>query len=168
MNFISLIFQRSRRSVALTKLEDNVKANTIKNLFKSIERLDQEIKFTSNALLEAQIVRIRSIFSRDNNILSNLQRRVVESTASSSVQWYQQELSILYKKRRGLQLELDRITGKRGIRRLQNYFKKGVAISLLLLAISFVIMGIFATLYLLPIFLMIALVLILIQRINLK
>ena len=152
MRILRLLSRKREPSNQITKHVDNKNINNIRSLVNKIKDLDGEIKLTTQAILQAQIVRVRSMFFQENNIFNNFQRRIIQAKASTSLQWHQKTLLLLKNDRKTLQAELDKLTGRTWHRRLENLLNMLLVSSALIILILFVMMGLFTALYLVPIF----------------
>ena len=84
-------------------LEDQVKNEIIE--------IDKRISKDSKALIEAQIVKLRSTFSKSNNFIEKIGENVYKLKLEESINWHQKELKELYCKRKELQTSLEKIQG---------------------------------------------------------
>ena len=153
MHLINSLF-KSKKKLYPVKLVPNP-ANSFRTefLFHRINQIDLEIKDTSKEIFQAQLLRYRSIFSKESNFLISLQRKYLEASAIKSADWHKQKLIELIEERRILKVELNRLTGKVWWERLKKIYWN-IAIGLaFLMSILIVIILIMATIYSLPIFL---------------
>ena len=116
-----LKFLLGKRKDAYTIIKfDN---NEISSLIEQITTIDKQIQRTSNAIIEAQVVRVRSLLSREANIFNSFQKKIVVSKATSSVEWHQKQLFMLNQHRKELQIKLDTLTGETWRRRIDNIIR---------------------------------------------
>ena len=73
-------------------LEDQIKTKIIE--------IDQKISNTSKNLVEAQIVKFRSTFSKYNNFLEQIGKNVYKTKLEESIIWHQKQLKELYIRRK--------------------------------------------------------------------
>ncbi len=166
MRLIKLLIQRNTRVYSIKKYDGSYSAGDIQSIIKRLNEIDRQIQFANKSIVEAQLVRFRSLFFKSNNILDGFQKRIVETSADKSVQWHLKELFELRGERRKLQLNYDRLTGKAWQRKLIKLIQLISIGLILLIAISFIILGLFAALYLLPVFLMLILGFLILQKIK--
>ncbi len=159
--------ERSKKELTIKKIEPFQSTDSINHILNRIESIDQQIKITSQAILDAQLVKFRSIIFKRKNIFDGFQKRIVESSVNSSVHWHQQHLYKLKGERNKLQFKLDRLTGRVWQRKVLKVTQTISIVLVFLIAISFIIMGLFAVLYLLPIFAMFVIGLIIANKIKL-
>ncbi|WP_152557530.1 MULTISPECIES: hypothetical protein [unclassified Prochlorococcus] len=158
-----MLFKRTQ-SYSLVKVERDEAKSSVKRTIDKIHSIDKEIEITSKAIIQAQAVRMRSFFAKDNNLLIGLQKKFTESTAATSAQWHQKQLIELYQERRELQFHLDRLTGNAWKRRLITWFRLFLGFMGISLIIFILFMGLIAAIYLLPIFAMIVIILFIVNK----
>jgi len=120
--------------------------------------IDQKISENSKALVEAQIVKLRSTFSNSNNFIEQLGKNVYKTKLEDSINWHQKQLKELYLKRRELEINLEKIKGTFWINQIKRFIRIlligfFISLSLFILLSSFVII-----IYLLPFIILIFLV----------
>ena len=84
----------------IVKSNFNQKFDLQDQINNEIIKIDQEISENSKALLEAQIVKIRSSFSTSKNFIEKVSQNVYKKKLEESINWYQNQLKELYFKRR--------------------------------------------------------------------
>ena len=154
MKLINLLIRRNNRVYSIRKFEGNQSYGSIKSIVGRLKEIEYQIHITSQSILEAQLVKFRSVFSKNNNFFDGLQKKVVESSVNTSLKWHQEQLIALRKERIHLQLELVNLTGRRWQRKIIKLIKLVSILIGILISILFLIIGIFTTLYLLPFFIM--------------
>ena len=70
-------------------VQDQIKTNIIE--------IDQKILEISKSLVQAQIVKLRSTFSKSNNFLEQIGNNVYKTKIEDSINWHQKQLKKLYK-----------------------------------------------------------------------
>ena len=128
-------------------LEDQIKIEIID--------IDQKISESSKALVEAQIVKLRSTFSKSNNLIEQIGKNVYKTKLEDSINWHQMKLKELYPKRRELEIKLEKLQGifwLNRIKRLLRIILLGffIILSLLIFLSSFMII-----IYLMPLIILI-------------
>ncbi len=116
-----------------------------------IDLLDNQIQSTIQAIVQAQLVKVRSLFTKETNMFSGFQQKLIESRAENSVQWHQKQLYLLYIERKSLQKLLNTLTGKTWVNRINNFFRIFSLIAIIIASFLLLVTGLLATLYLLPI-----------------
>ncbi len=152
MNLISFLFKKPNHGSKLVKLQKVEAAYNIKDIEEELDSIEKEIKLTTQEIFKAHIVRLRSLFTKETNIIGGFKRKIVESKATTSAEWHQKKLVFLNQQKVRLVIELDRLTGKTWIRRIKSWIKIISLILTLLFSFLLIIMAILTALYLLPIF----------------
>ncbi len=157
--------QRSKKNNSVSKIiySNNNSIDFLKN---RIENLDLEIAHVTREIFNAQLVRARSMFSGQKNLIQNFQKRIVESSAVNSLSWHKRRLSEITFERDKLQDQLDRYTGKYWSKRIKRFFLfMGLWIFIAFMC-SIILLGFAAVLYLLPLLGLILFIYLLIKKIN--
>tara|TARA_B100000214_G_C23589442_1_gene455583 strand:+ start:83 stop:592 length:510 start_codon:yes stop_codon:yes gene_type:complete len=120
--------------------------------------VDKKISETSHALMEAQIVKFKSTFSRSNNFIEKIGKNVYKTKLDDSINWHQKQLKYLYIRRRELEINQEKLKGIfwiNKIKRLLNIILIGVFIFLTLFIFF---SGFMIIIYLMPLIILIFLV----------
>ena len=131
-------------------LQDQINTNIVE--------IDKKISENSKALMEAQIVKLRSTFSRSNNFLEQIGKNVYKTKLEDSIIWHKKELRELYLRRKELQINLEKTQGIFWLNQIQRFLRIiligfFISLSLIILLSGFMIM-----IYLLPLIILIFLV----------
>ena len=131
-------------------LQDQINTNIVE--------IDKKISESSKALMEAQIVKLRSTFSRSNNFIEQIGKNVYKTKLEDSINWHQKELRELYLRRKELQINLEKTQGRFWLNQIQRFLRIiligfFISLSLIVLLSGFMIM-----IYLLPLIILIFLV----------
>ena len=125
-------------------------------IMRQIMEIDKKISENSKALIEAQIVKLRSTFSKSNNFIEKIGENVYKAKVEESINWHQKQLKELYLRRKTLQINLEKLQGVFW----QNRIKRLLAILLIglfsLLIVFIFLSGFMLIIYLLPIILLIS------------
>tara|TARA_Y100001968_G_scaffold271628_1_gene263370 strand:- start:75 stop:524 length:450 start_codon:yes stop_codon:yes gene_type:complete len=122
-----------------------------------IIEIDQKISETSKALIEAQIVKFRSAFSKSNNFIEKIGENVYKLKLEESITWHQKELKELYYRRKELQTNLEKIQGVFWLNRIKRLIGI-ISIGILgLIGIFIFLSGFMILIYLMPLFILIVL-----------
>ena len=120
--------------------------------------IDKKISDNSKSLVEAQIVKLRSTFSRSNNLIEQIGKNVYKTKLEDSINWHQQKLKALYLRRRELEVNLEKLKGIFWLNRI----KRLVGIILIgfffLISLFVFLSGFMIIIYLLPLIILIFLV----------
>ena len=122
-----------------------------------IIEIDQQISENSKALLEAQIVKFRSTFSKPNNFLENIGKNVYKAKLEDSIHWHQKQLKELFLRRRELQINLEKIKGIFWLNRIKRFLTIILIGFLILLSLFIFSSGFMIIIYLLPLIILISL-----------
>ena len=120
--------------------------------------VDKKISETSHALMEAQIVKFKSTFSRSNNFIEKIGKNVYKTKLDDSINWHQKQLKYLYIRRRELEINQEKLKGIfwiNKIKRLLNIILIGFFIFLTLFIFF---SGFMIIIYLMPLIILIFLV----------
>ena len=131
-------------------LQDQINTNIVE--------IDKKISESSKALMEAQIVKLRSTFSRSNNFIEQIGKNVYKTKLEDSINWHQKELRELYLRRKELKINLEKTQGIFWLNQIQRFLRIiligfFISLSLIVLLSGFMIM-----IYLLPLIILIFLV----------
>ena len=86
-----------------------------------IIEIDEKISENSKALIEAQIVKLRSNFSKSTNFLEKIGQNVYKTKIEDSINWHQKELKELYFQRKELSINLEKIKGIYWLNRIKRF-----------------------------------------------
>ena len=131
-------------------LEDQINTKIIK--------IDEEISENSKALLEGQVVKLRSTFSKSNNFIEKIGKNVYKTKLDESINWHQKQLKELYFRRRELQINLEKIRGIFWLNRIKRFLQIIFIGFLILLSLFIFLSGFMIIIYLLPLIILISLV----------
>ena len=111
-NFFYRFFKHKKNSnYEIVKYKLNKKFDLEEKLKDQIIEIDKKISEDSKALMEAQIVKFRSAFSKSNNFIEKIGEKVYKIKLEESINWHQKELKESYLKRQELQTNLEKIKG---------------------------------------------------------
>ena len=166
MRLINFLIRRRNRVYSIKRFEDNASSVSPQSLVERLKEVDSQIQITSQAILEAQLVKLRSVFFKSNSILDGFQKRIVESSVNTSVQWHQNHLRELREEKVKLQLHFDQLTGRAWQRKSIKLIRLFLMLIVVLISSLFFIMGIFTVIYLLPFFTVLILAFLIIKTIK--
>ena len=111
-NFFYKFFKyKQNSSNKIIKYNSNEKFDLEFQINNKILEIDQNISEISKALLEAQIIKLRSTFSKSNNFIDKIGQNVYKIKLEDSINWHQKKLKELYFRRKELQINLEKIKG---------------------------------------------------------
>ena len=109
--FLKLFKYKQNSSQKIVQYRSNENFSLQDQINIKIEEIDQKISENSKALVEAQIVKLRSTFSRSNNFIEQLGKNVYKTKLEDSINWHQKQLKELYLRRRELEINLEKLKG---------------------------------------------------------
>ncbi len=120
--------------------------------------IDKKISENSKALVEAQIVKLKSTFSRSNNFIEQIGKNVYKTKLEDSINWHQKQLKYLYLRRRELEINLEKLQGIYWINNIKRILNL-ILIGFFILSTLFIFLsGFMIIIYLLPLIILILLV----------
>ena len=120
----------------------------------NILEIDKQISENNRALLEAQIVKFRSTFSRSNNFIEKIGKNVYKKKLDESILWYQKEIKALYLKRRELEINQEKIKGIFWLNRIKRLLRMILVGFLIFLSLLIFLSGFMIIIYLTPLILL--------------
>ena len=155
-NFFYKFFKyKQPSSNAILKYNSNKKLNLEDQLNNKIIEIDQKISENSKALLEAQIVKLRSTFSKSNNFIERIGKNVYKIQLDDSINWHKKQIKELYLKRKELQINLEKIKGIFWLNRIKSFLAIFVIGLFILLSLFIFLSGFMIIVYLLPLIILI-------------
>ena len=112
--------------------------------------IDQKISENSKALVEAQIVKFKSTFSRSNNFIEQIGKNVYKTKLEDSINWHQKQLKDLYLRRRKLEINLEKIKGTFWIHRIKRLLRHILIGVFIFLSLFIFLSGFMIIIYLMP------------------
>ena len=110
--FLNFFKYKRNKNHEIIKYNANDKESVLQEHINiQIIEIDQKISENSNALIEAQIVNLRSNFTKSNNIIDKIGRNVYKTKIEDSIDWHQRQLKDLYLRKRELEIDLEKIKG---------------------------------------------------------
>ncbi len=119
--FYKLFKSKQNRSTEVVKYNSNVKFDLEDKINNQLIKINEEISENSKALLEAQIVKLRSNFSKSNNFIERIGRNVYQTKLEESINWHQQQIKDLYLKQRELKKNLEKLQGTFWLNRIKGF-----------------------------------------------
>tara|TARA_B100001250_G_scaffold386503_1_gene383090 strand:+ start:2243 stop:2755 length:513 start_codon:yes stop_codon:yes gene_type:complete len=157
-NFFNKLFKyRKNSSHKIIKYNSNTQFDLQDQINSQIIEIDQKISENSKALIEAQIVKLRSSFSKSTNFIDKIGKNVYKAKLEESITWHQQKLKELYLKRRNLQRNLEKMTGIFWISQIKRFLTIIFIGFFILLSLFIFFSGFLVIIYLLPILMLLCL-----------
>ena len=158
-NFFYKLFKYEKnRSNEIVKYISTRKDDLEVQINNEIKEIDEKISENSKALFEAQIVKLRSTFSKSNNFIEKIGKNVYKTKLEDSINWHQKELKDLYVRRRECQIDLEKIKGTFWLNRIKRFLTIIFIGFLVLFSLFIFLSGFMIIIYLLPLIILISLV----------
>ena len=155
-NFFDKFFKYKRNnSHKLAKYNSNNKYDLQKQINNKLLEVDEEITKNSKALFQAQIVKLRSTFSKSNNFIEKIGQNIYTQKVEESIDWHQKQLKELYLKRKKLQMSLEKITGIFWLNQIKRFLTIIFMGFFILLSLFIFFSGFMIIIYLLPLIILI-------------
>jgi len=130
-------------------VQDQIKTNIIE--------IDQKILEISKSLVEAQIVKLRSTFSKSNNFLEQIGKNVYKTKIEDSINWHQKKLKDLYLRRRELEINLEKLKGIFWLNQIKRLLRIILIGFFIFLTLFFFLSGFMIIIYFMPFIILILL-----------
>ena len=141
---------KNNRSQKLVKYNSSQTIYLQDQINHKIMEIDQKISENNKALVEAQIVKLRSTFAISHNFFEKLGRNVYKNKLEESIYWHQKQVKELYNKRRELEINLEKLKGIFWLNQIKRIIR-GIFIGFfILLSIFIFLSGFMVIIYLLP------------------
>ena len=148
--FFKLFKYKQKNSHKIVQYNSNKNFNLQDQINTKIIEIDQKISENSQALVEAQIVKLRSTFSRPNNLIEQIGKNVYKTKLEDSINWHQKELKELYLSRRELEINLEKIQGIFWLNRIKRFLRIILIGFLIFFSLFIFLSGFMIMIYLLP------------------
>tara|TARA_Y100001968_G_scaffold33211_1_gene25607 strand:+ start:432 stop:944 length:513 start_codon:yes stop_codon:yes gene_type:complete len=157
-NFFYKFFKnKQNNSHQIVKYNSNENSSLKDKINTKIIEIDHEISENSQALVEAQIVKLRSTFSRSNNFIEQIGKNIYQTKLEDSVNWHQKQLKDLYLRRRELEINLEKLKGIFWLNRLKRLLRIILIGFFIFFSIFIFLSGFMVIIYLMPLFILIML-----------
>ena len=153
--FYNFFNSKRKKSHEIITYNSDRKSELQEEINQKIIEIDHKISESSKALVEAQIVKLRSTFSKSNNLLERVGRNVYKRKIEDSINWHEKEIKDLYFKRRTLQVNLEKIQGTYWQNQVKRFLKLVCIFLFTLLSIFIFFSGFMIFIYLLPLIILI-------------
>ena len=111
-NFFYKFFKHEQKSTQeIVKFNSKKEFDLQDQIKHQIIEIDKEISDNSKALVEAQIVKIRSTFLKSNNFIEKIGENLYKEKLEKSINWHQKQIKELYFMRKKLQINLEKLKG---------------------------------------------------------
>ena len=138
----------SRNEIVLNNSDESFSLEDRINTY--ILEIDQKIAENSKGLVEAQIVKLRSTFSRSNNFIEQIGKNVYKAKLDESIIWHQKELKSLYLRRKELEITQEKLKGTFWLNRIKRFLRMILIGFFIFLSIFVFLSGFMIIIYLMP------------------
>ena len=155
--FYKFFKYKKNNSNEIIKYKSNQKSDLKDQINNKILDIDQRISENSKALIEAQIVKLRSSFTRSNNLIEQIGRNVYKTKLEDSINWHQKQLKDLYLRRRELEINLEKLKGIFWLNRIKRILRIILIGFFVFLILLIFLSGFMIIIYLMPLIILILL-----------
>ena len=156
--FFKFLKYKQNDSHAIIQYNSNKKFDLQDQINIKIIDIDQEISANSKALVEAQIVKLRSTFSSSNNFLEQIGKNIYKTKLDESINWHQKQIKELYLRRRELEINLEKLKGIFWINQIKRFLRFVLIGIFIFLSLFIFLSGFMIMIYLMPLIIIIFLV----------
>tara|TARA_Y100001968_G_scaffold4582_1_gene4077 strand:- start:200 stop:712 length:513 start_codon:yes stop_codon:yes gene_type:complete len=150
-NFFYKFFKYNQNnSNEIVKYNGKNKFDLLNQINNNIIEIDQKISENTKALIEAQIVKLRSTFTKSTNFLENIGKNLYKTKLDDSINWHQQQIKELYFRRKELQIKLEKIKGIYWLSRIKRFLTIILIIFFIILSLFIFLSGFMIIIYLMP------------------
>ncbi len=141
-----------KRTYSIKKISSfNSKGIQIQKLNEEIYRIDQQLSKETKELLKAQTIVFKAAFSNKSYWHNRFLTKVYWSKAKETAEWYRNQIFLLFKEKRKLEIQLDLLTGKYWIKQLRKWLLIILSGTITIFIVWIILLGILTSLYLMPI-----------------
>ncbi len=150
-NFFLKFFKfKQKSSQEIVQYNSNLKFALEDQIKIKLQEINNEISKNSKALVEAQVVKFRSTFSRSNNFIDHIGKSLYKTKLEDSINWHQKQLKELYLKRRELETSLEKLKGIFWLNQIKRILRIILIIIFIILSLLIFLSGFMIIIYLLP------------------
>ncbi len=156
-NFFKFFKYKINSSHEIVQYNSSKNSSVPDEINTNIIELDQKILEISKSLVEAQIVKLRSTFSKSNNFLEQIGKNVYKTKIEDSINWHQKQLKELYLSRRELEIKLEKLKGIFWLNRIKSLLRIILIGFFIFLTLFIFLSGFMIIIYLMPLIILISL-----------
>ena len=153
--FFKFLKYKKNTSHEIVQYNSNKKFELQEQLKIKIVEIDQRISENSKAIVEAQIIKLRSKLSSPNNFIEQIGKNVYKTKLEDSINWYQKELKELYLRRKELEINLEKIKGIFWLNQIKRCLRIILIGFFIFLSLFIFMSGFMIIIYLLPMIILI-------------
>ena len=155
-NFFYKFFKhRKNSSQEIVKYNSKKELDLQDQIKHQIIQIDKKISENSKALVEAQIVKLRSTFSKSNNFIEKIGENLYKEKLEKSINWHQKQIKELFFMRKKLKINLEKLKGVFWLNRIKRLLAIIFIGFFILLVLLIFLSGFMLIIYLLPFILLI-------------
>ena len=156
-NFFKFFKNKKNSSHEIVQFNSNKNFSLQDQIKTKIIEIDQKISEASKALVEAQIVKLRSTFSKSNNFIEQIGKNMYKPKIEDSINWHQTQLKELYLRRRELEIKLEKLKGIFWLNRIKRLLRIILIGFFIFLTLFIFLSGFMIIIYLMPLIILILL-----------
>ena len=158
-NFFSKFFKYKKNSShIIVKYSTNKNFDIQDQINTKILDIDHKISENSKALVDAQMVKLRSTFAKSNNFIEQIGKSVYKPKLEESINWHQKQLKELYIRRKELEINLEKHKGIFWINQIKRFLRIILIGIFIFLSLFIFLSGFMVIIYLLPLIILIFLI----------
>ena len=154
-NFFKFFKYNKNSSFEIVQYNSNKNFSVQDQIKTKIIEIDLKISENSKSLIEAQIVKLRSTFSKSNNFIEKIGKNVYKTKLEESINWHQKQLKDLYLMRRALEVNLEKLQGIFWLNRIKRLLRIILIGLIVVLSLFIFLSGFILVIYLLPLIILI-------------
>ena len=156
-NFFKFFKSKKNSSYEIVQYNSNKNFSVQDQIKTNIIEIDQKILEISKSLVQAQIVKLRSTFSKSNNFLEQIGKNVYKTEVEDSINWHQKQLKELCFRRRELEIKLEKLKGIFWLNRIKRLLRIILIGFFIFLTLFIFLSGFMIIIYLMPLIILILL-----------
>jgi len=153
--FLNLFKYKKDTSYEIVQYDKNKSFTLEDQINNEIKYIDRKILENSKALIEAQLVKIRSTFTQSSNFIEKIGKNLYKTKLEESINWHQKDIRNLYLRRRKLVIELEKLRGIFWLNQIKRLFGIISIIFLILLLLIIFFSSFMLLIYSIPFILLI-------------
>ena len=157
-NFFKFFKYKNNSSHEIVQYNSNKNFSKKDQINSNIIEIDQKILEISKSLVQAQVVKLRSTFTKSNNFLEQIGKNVYKTKVEDSINWHQKQLKELYLRRKDLEVKLEKLQGIFWLNRIKRLLRVILIGFFIFLSLFIFLSGFMIIIYLMPLILLIFLV----------
>ena len=156
-NFFKFFKYKKNSSHEIVQYNSNKNFSLQDQIKTKIIEIDQKILEISKKLVEAQVVKLRSTFSKSNYFIEQIGKNLYKTKLEDSINWHQQQLKELYLRRRELEINLEKLKGIFWLNRIKRLLRIILIGFFIFLSLFIFLSGFMIIIYLMPLIILILL-----------